>query len=330
MALMSRQIRRARLEAEETAHMAAEVREGLSAAVPTIPCKYFYDDAGSDLFEEITHLPEYYLTRTEEGILAGVADEVVAAVGPRELVELGSGAGRKTRLLLDAMARAGTLERCVLLDINARFLSESVERLQADYPRARVEGVVGDFVVDFAGLGPGGARLMLFLASTIGNLHPSELPGFFTRAAAALAPPDGFLLGLDLVKDTRRLEAAYNDAAGVTARFNRNVLAVLNTRLGADFDLDSFEHRAFYDAENAWIEMRLRAQRPMRVRIPAADLTLRLARGDEIRTELSCKFTRESLIERLGHSGLALEKWFTDRDGLFAVALLRKAPRAIP
>jgi L-histidine N-alpha-methyltransferase len=304
--------------------MASEVRQSLTAPLRSLPCKYFYDDRGSALFERITALPEYYQTRTEEKILEEIAEEVVEAVGPSELVELGSGVGRKVRLLLDAMARSGRLRRCQLLDINESYLSESVRSLAEAYPGLDVRGVLGDFTLDLTGFGPGGGRLMLFLAGTIGNLHPEEVPGFLGNASRALAPGDGFLVGLDLVKDKARLHAAYNDAAGVTAEFNRNILRVVNERLGADFDPSSWEHVAFYDEERAWIEMRLRARRPMRVRVPAADLDLRFRAGDEIRTELSCKYSRESFARMLPGTGLELGRFFTDREQLFGLALLRR------
>ena len=312
-------------QSEAQAKMVAEVRAGLlRRPLPELPCKYFYDERGSELFEEITQLPEYYPTRTETAILAAHAAEIVDAVRPLELAELGSGAGRKIRFFLDAMRAGGRLERVLLLEISEAFLRESVCRLQAAYPEARVHGVAGDFVSDLAALGPGGDRLLLFLAGTIGNLHPDELRPFFEAAAGVLAPGDGFLVGVDLVKDPARLHAAYNDSRGVTAEFNRNILRVLNDRLGADFEPSDFEHRAFYDSERQWIEMRLRARRRVTTRVPAADLTLRLEEGDEIRTELSCKYTRESFAARLRRTGLALERWITDRDGLFASALLRR------
>lgn len=319
-------IRRAREQDEGTALMAAEVRESLTATPPWLPCKYFYDDRGSALFEEITGLPEYYQTRTEERILEAIADEVVRRARPRELVELGSGTGRKIRLLLDAMRRAGSCERCLLLDINETFLAESCRRLAADYPGLAVLGIVGDFTRDLQALGPGGGRLAVFFAGTIGNLHPDEVPPFLARLARRLEPGDSFLLGVDLVKDESRLHAAYNDAAGVTARFNLNILQVVNDRLGADFDLAGFEHVAFYDRENAWIEMRLRARRDCRVRVPAAGLDLRFRRGDEVRTEISCKYTRASLEALLPGTGLHVEGWFTDPEELFAMVLLGRAP----
>ena len=310
------------------AQMAAEVREALAGNPPSLPSKYFYDDRGSRLFQEITRLPEYYQTRTEERILERIADEVAGAVRARELVELGSGSGRKIRLLLDAMARGGRLERCVLFDINERDLEQSVRALGRDYPTASVRGVVGDFTRGFAGIGPGGDRLIAFFGGTIGNVHPRDVPALLARVAELLAEGDGFLLGVDLVKDKRALHAAYNDAAGVTALFNRNILQVMNDRLGADFDPEAFDHVAFYDEGNAWIEMRLRARRDQQVRIPAAGIDLRLAAGDEIRTEISCKYSRESLEEKLAGTGLRLGRWYTDENDLFALALLE--PDAAP
>jgi L-histidine N-alpha-methyltransferase len=308
------------------ARMAGEVRAGLLARpLPWLPCKYFYDDRGSALFDEITRLPEYYQTRTEERLLETIAAEVVARTRPRELCEIGSGTSRKIRLLLDAMQAQGRLERCVLFDINPRLLGDSARRIAADYPGLTVRGVVGDFTDDLSALGPGGDRLLLFLAGTIGNLHPDDLTPFLRRTARQLAPGDAFLVGLDLVKDEARLHAAYNDAAGVTAEFNRNILRAINTALGADFDPADFEHVAFYDRAHAWIEMRLRATRAMRVRIARADLDLAFRAGDEIRTELSCKYTRESFAGRLHGTGLRLEQWYTDPDDLFASALLRCA-----
>jgi L-histidine N-alpha-methyltransferase len=318
-------IETARGDDEQAARMVEEIREGLTARPRWLPSKFFYDDRGSRLFEDITALPEYYLTRTEERLLAGIAGEVIGRVRPAELLELGSGAGRKVRLLLAEMARAGLLERCVLLDINARFLSESSCALARDFPGLSVRGVVGDFLGDLGLLGPGGGRLAVFFASTIGNLHPGEVPPFLARMAEHLAAGDAFLVGLDLVKDVARLEAAYNDCAGVTAEFNRNILRVLNARLGADFDPEAFEHVAFYDRTNAWIEMRLRSARAQRVRVPAAGLDLAFEAGEEIRTEISCKYTRGSFEALLGGTGLGLDRWYTDPENLFALALLTRS-----
>jgi len=306
--------------------MAAEVRAGLlRRPLRELPCKYFYDERGSALFERITELPEYYPTRTETQILAAHAADIVEAVAARELAELGSGSGRKIRFFLDAMRRRSRLESVVLLEIAEAYLHESVAQLQADYPEARVRGVVGDFVHDLPALGrSGGGRLLLFLAGTVGNLHPDALPAFFGRAACTLAPGDGFLVGVDLVKDPARLHAAYNDAAGVTAEFNRNILRVLNARLSGDLRPADFEHVAFYDPERQWIEMRLRARRPVRAWLRLAGLELRLSAGEEIRTELSCKYTRETFERRLAGSGLVIERWLTDPERLFACVLLRR------
>jgi L-histidine Nalpha-methyltransferase len=323
----ARGARRARRHGDVAAAMGAEVRAALLEPFPSLPCKYFYDDRGSALFEEITRLPEYYPTRTEEALLERIGAEVLDVVRPRELVELGSGAGRKIRVLLDGLAARGRLRGCVLMDVNASFLEESARRLREAYPGAEVREVEGDFTEDLDALGPGGERLLLFFAGTIGNLHPDAVPGFLRRASAVLAPGDGFLVGIDLVKDKARLEAAYNDAAGTTARFNLNILRVVNDRLGADFDPSAFEHVAFYDEAHAWIEMRLRARRPCRVNVRGAGVALRFARGQEIRTELSCKYTRESFEERLRGTGLGLAAWYTDPDALFALALLRPGPR---
>jgi L-histidine N-alpha-methyltransferase len=238
--------------------------------------------------------------------------------------------GRKVRLLLEAMARRGLLERCVLLDISEGFLVESARTLDSEYPDLEVRGIVGDFLEDLPALGPGGGRMALFLAGTIGNLHPERVPAFLREMARQLEPSDSFLVGFDLVKDEARLHAAYNDSAGVTAEFNRNILRVVNAHLGADFDPDAFEHVAFYDRKNTWIEMRLRAARDMRVSIPEADLRLELRRGNEVRTELSCKYTRTSVEERLGGTGLRVEGWHTDSEDLFACALLRRTDAVIP
>jgi L-histidine N-alpha-methyltransferase len=311
--------------------MAAEVRAGLlQRPLPTLPCKYFYDERGSALFEEITRLPEYYQTRSEEALLETIADELIARAQPRELCEIGSGIGRKVRVLLDAMQKRGLLERCVLLDISEGFLRASARQLDSDYAELNVRGVVGDFLEDLHALGRGGGRMALFLAGTIGNLHPVvELPAFLRALARQLEPDDTFLVGLDLVKDEARLHAAYNDSAGVTAEFNRNILRVVNTELGADFDPQAFEHVAFYNPQDAWIEMRLRARRAQRVSVPRAEVELELAAGDEIRTELSCKFTRESFAARLAGTGLHLERWYTDADELFASALLVRTPAAL-
>ncbi len=302
--------------------------EGLVAALsrplPELPSKYFYNDRGSELFEQITQQPEYYPTRTETALLEAHADDIVALVQPNELAEIGSGVGEKIRLLLDSMQRAGLLQRAAMLEINELFLQASVDQLRELYPGLDVRGLRGDFGHDLHRFGPGGARLMLFLAGTIGNLHPDSVPGFLRDVAAQMEPGDGFLVGLDLVKNTDRLEAAYNDQEGVTADFNLNILDSVNTRFGTRFDRDAFEHVAFFDRTNSWIEMRLRALRDSTVDVPGTELSLSFSAGDEIRTELSCKYTRESLSERAAAAGLVVDRWYTDEEGLFALALLRR------
>jgi L-histidine N-alpha-methyltransferase len=309
--------------------MAVEVSESLRGYPPSIPSKYFYDDRGAALFEEITRLPEYYQTRTETALLEDVADEVIALVRPEELVELGSGVGRKIRALLNPMARLGWGRRCVFLDINGGNVRDSMATLKSLYPALDVRGAVGDFMRDLHTLGRSpGRRLLLFLGGTIGNLHPRDVPPFLNQVAGVLAPGDAFLVGLDLVKDVARLEAAYNDDAGVTARFNLNILRVVNERLLGDFDLSAFEHVAFYDAARQWIEMRLRAVRPNRVRLAASGLKLGFERGDFIRTELSCKYSLPSFAALLPGTGLGLRSWYTDAEKLFALALLERTTRS--
>ncbi|MHC5212775.1 MAG: L-histidine N(alpha)-methyltransferase, partial [Planctomycetota bacterium] len=263
--------------------LAVEVRAGLTADLPTLPTHCLYDDRGSALFEQITRQPEYYQTRTEEALLERVAARIVEDCRPRELVELGSGVGRKIRMLLDAMREGHDLQRCILFDINPLYLQASVLRLAEEYPEAVVTGVNGDFQQDLGALGSGGDRLMLLLAGTMGNIPPDDLPRFLKRVAGCLAPGDSFLAGVDRVKDTPSLDAAYNDAAGVTAEFNLNILRVVNRELDADFDPDSWEHVAFYDEDNAWIEMRLRSSSDQRVVIPDCDLELEFDQGTEIR-----------------------------------------------
>jgi L-histidine N-alpha-methyltransferase len=310
--------------------MAGEVKAGLLAVPPYIPSKYFYDDRGSALFEEITRLPEYYQTRTEEAILARVAGDVLERVRPRELVELGSGAGRKIRMLLDGLVRASDghgRPRLILLDINARFVVGSARALAADYSGVDVEGVVADFTGTLDELGTGGGRLVVLFAGTIGNLVPGEATRFLRRISRHLAPGDGFLVGLDLVKDPARIECAYNDSAGVTAAFNLNVLEHVNRELGGDFDTRLWRHRAFYDPERQWIEMRLVCAAHQRVRVQGAGLDLRYAPGDEILTEYSCKYTRESFTGLLVGTGLRIDAWYQDPESLFALALLGRGDR---
>ncbi len=305
--------------------LARDVREGLTATPKQLPPKWFYDARGSELFEQITQLPEYDQTRTEAAILERVAEAVVAEVpGVVELVELGSGASRKTRALLEALHAAGGT-RYVPLDVSADALLEAASALVADHPWLTVDGVVGDFSRDLGALPRTGPAVVAFLGSTLGNLHPSAQPGFVASVAAAMRPGDAFLLGADLVpgpgKTVAELEAGYDDAAGVTAEFNRNVLAVVARELDAEVDPLDFDHVARWRPDCGWLEMALRARRDLAVRIGALSLDVPFARGEEVRTELSCKFTRDGVEALLAGAGLEARRWDTDARGRFAVAL---------
>jgi L-histidine N-alpha-methyltransferase len=301
--------------------LAIDARKGLTSTPKTLPPKYFYDARGSKLFETITRLPEYYQTRTETAILTRIADQIIANIRPEEIVELGSGASRKTRLLLEAMHTAGTGNRYVPFDMSEDALVNAALTLIGDYPWLEIRGMIGDFERHIGRIPREGRRLVAFLGSTIGNLHPDEHAAFLRTVAGLLTNGDALLLGVDLVKDTYLLEAAYNDAQGVTAEFNRNMLAVLNRELGASFPLDAFAHVARYRADRAWIEMALRAERDLVVNLAALDLDVDFARGEELHTEISCKFTRQGVEATFSSAGLVLHQWYTDPEQHFAVVL---------
>jgi L-histidine N-alpha-methyltransferase len=310
------------LEPDATARaLEADVRAGLTSTPKTLPPKWFYDERGSELFDEITRLPEYYPTRTERAILLAHAHDVAERTKADTLVELGSGTSEKTRILLDALRDAGTLDRFVPFDVSEQTLRDAAASVAGEYRGVRVHAVVGDFEHHLADLPGGGTRVVAFLGSTIGNLAPAPRARFLADLTATLAPGDALLLGTDLVKDVDRLVAAYDDAAGVTAEFNRNVLRVLNRELSADFDVEAFEHVARFDAEAEWIEMRLRSIRAQTVEI--ADLTLRVdfAAGEDVRTEISAKFRRGGVEHELATAGLELAEWWTDPAGDFALSL---------
>jgi L-histidine Nalpha-methyltransferase len=314
------------LKGDGAATMRRDVREGLSTEPKELAPKYFYDERGSQLFERITELPEYYPTRAERSILTERADEIVAAAGePRTLVELGSGSAAKTRHLLSAMRDAGCLETYVPVDISEEITHETAEQLVDEYPGLAVRGLVCDFEHDLERIpnGGGGGRLIAFLGGTIGNLYPAARGEFLTRLATLLGPADRLLLGTDLVKGRDRLEAAYDDSSGVTAEFNKNVLRVLNRELGADFDLDCFEHVARYDAERARMDIRLRSLEAQTIRVEGLDMAVRFAAGEEMRTEISAKFTREGLRDAYDDAGLSMCGWFTDCDDDYALSLAR-------
>jgi L-histidine N-alpha-methyltransferase len=303
----------------------ADVLAGLSAQPRTLPPKWFYDKVGSDLFTEITRLPEYYPTRAEAEILARRALEIAFHTRAATVIELGSGSSEKTRLLLDALTETGTLRRYVPVDVSADALAEAANALFGDYPQLSVHGVVADFTEQLHLLPETpGPRLMVFLGGTIGNLEPTERAAFLRAVCAGLRPGDHLLLGTDLVKSPKVLVPAYDDAAGVTARFNRNVLAVINRELDADFDVESFQHVAIWDEREQWIEMRLRANGAQQVHIADLDLRVALADGEEIRTEISAKFTPDRVRAELGSAGLGVRHWWTDDEARFALSLSRR------
>lgn len=299
--------------------MAQDVRHGLTAARKSIPPKYFYDGVGSELFEEITRLPEYYLTRTERALLERLAPEIMTQAAPQDLVELGGGAAIKTRLLLSA---APELRRYVPIDVSEVMLRESAAALLRDYPRLAVHGVVGDFERHLAYVPPPqGRRLVIFLGSTIGNLDPEPRVAFFKDVARLLAPGDRVMVGMDLVKDRATVEAAYNDSAGVTAAFNRNLLAVVNRSLGADFDPAAYRHESFFNTSASRIEMHLKAERRQHVRVADLDLDLTVEAGEGIHTENSYKFTRASFEASVAPAGLRVRHWYLEPDPARAYAL---------
>lgn len=301
--------------------MRAEVRAGLSAVPRELPPKYFYDARGSLLFEEITRLPEYYLTRTERALLEAWMPSLIAELRPGSLVELGAGNASKSRIILDAMRAAGAAGLYVPIDVSGSFLEETAARLRLEYPGLRVITVAADITTDFdfpSDLSR--PALHAFLGSTIGNFAPAAAVRLLGGIRAALRPSDRLLLGADLKKDVERIEAAYNDTRGITAEFNRNMLHVLNRELGADFDAPAFEHRAFYNPDHHWIEMHLVSARRQTVTIPGVGI-FEFRSGESIRTEISCKYDRERMAELFAAAGLEIEHWRTDPDGLFALAV---------
>jgi L-histidine N-alpha-methyltransferase len=304
--------------------MAADVRAGLTRPFKELSPRYFYDERGSELFERITELEEYYPTRCEREILDTKATEICEAANhPASLIELGSGSARKTRVLLDAMQCAGCLETYCPVDISEEITRDTAERIAAEYDEINVRGLVCDFEFDLERVPVGGPRVIALLGGTIGNFAPHQRAGFLRRVSNLLGPEDRFLLGTDLVKDPATLETAYNDPAGVTAEFNKNVLAVLNRELGADFDLHSFEHVARWDPENLWVDIRLRSVSNQVVNFPALDMLVPFGAGEEMRTEISTKFLRPGLEGIYAEAGLELTDWWTDSEGLYALSLAR-------
>lgn len=311
------------------AELAADVRTGMTSSPKRIPSKYLYDERGSELFEEITRLPGYYLTRTETGILTDSASDIMQRSRPEELVELGAGSAEKTRLLLDAMLEHTAGKCYVPMDISETALELAVRALCDDYPQLAIDGLIGDFGGDLERIPRRGPRLVTFLGSTIGNLVSQERISFFRKVTAMLEEGDRFLLGADLVKDIPTLMAAYDDPAGVTAAFTRNVLLVVNRELGADFPVDDFVHRPVWSQRQSCMEAWLEATRPMQVTIPALALAVDFDAGERIHTEVSCKFTFRRLTAELAAAGLTVEHWYTDLRRWFGVALAGRRHAAV-
>jgi len=299
--------------------LASDVRAGLTASPKRLPPKWFYDERGSELFEKITRLDEYYPTRAERSILRAAAPGIAAATRAHTLVELGAGAADKTRPLLDALRGTSSLRRFVPVDVSEAALVEAARRVQAEYPGLAVVPVVSDFEEHLGLPAGGGPQLVAFLGGTIGNLLPGQRADFLASLRARLRPGDAFLLGTDLVKDPAVLVAAYDDEAGVTAAFNKNILSVLNSGLGANFDPDAFDHVALWDAGEEWIEMRLRSLQDQVVTLPVLGLSVKFAEGEEMRTEVSAKFRKAGVAAELAAAGFTMRSWWTD--GQFGLSL---------
>jgi L-histidine Nalpha-methyltransferase len=310
--------------------LADDVLDGLTRPFKELPPKHFYDARGAELFDRICELPEYYPTRAERSILERNAGELAKLTVAAELVELGSGTASKTRVLLDALHATGTLERYVPVDVTESMVRDCATELTGEYPGLRVHGVIGDFERHLDQVPPAvGPRIVAFLGGTIGNFPPGSRRRVLRQISQLLGPQDFLLMGTDLVKDPQILQAAYDDPQGVTAEFNRNVLRVLNRELDADFEPEDFDHVALFDAEHEWIEMRLRARREHTTIVRDLDLPVHFDAGEEMRTEISAKFTAERLEGDLLASGLELVRWFTDPDELFALTLSRIATHAV-
>jgi len=312
------------LDGSQERSLAEDVLDGLTRPFKELPPKHFYDARGAELFDQICELPEYYPTRAERSILERNATELAALTGAVELVELGSGTAAKTRVLLDALQTAGTLQRYVPVDVTESMVRDCAETLTEEYPGLRVHGVIGDFERHLDGVPAAiGPRIVAFLGGTVGNFQPGSRRRFLRSIGRLLGPGDHLLMGTDLVKDPGVLEAAYDDEQGVTAEFNLNVLRVLNRELDADFDPEDFDHIALFDTEHEWIEMRLRSRREHTTLVRALDLPVHFDAGEEVRTEISAKFTPERLEGDLSAAGLQLVRWFTDPDELFALTVSR-------
>ena len=312
------------LNTRDPAAIKEEIRAGLFSTPRTLPTKYLYDDRGSALFERICESPEYYQTRTEHALLKTVADEVIARTGAEELVELGSGAATKTRVLLDAMARANHLRFYVPFDFSEGIVRRVARELVEEYDGLRVHGVVGDFLAHLEHLPDGGPRLVIFLGGTIGNMGPQDALAFLSSIHHEMDSGDCILLGAQLITDVARMEAAYNDAAGLTATFNKNMLAVVNSVTGAEFDPDAFAHVARFNHDERWIEIFLRSIRAQVIPIPELELALHLQEGEDLLAEISCKYTRGQVERLLTEAGFNPVAWYSDPHQLHGLALAHK------
>jgi L-histidine Nalpha-methyltransferase len=309
---------------EDADFVKTQITRGLSTYPKTLPSKLFYDERGSTLFEQICELPEYYQTRTEHQLLTRWADEIVKLTGAEELVELGSGAATKTRVLLDAMTRVGQLRHYVPFDVDESIVRRVSEELIKEYPGIHIHGVVGDFLVHLEHIPEGGKRLVVILGGTIGNLPTAAAQTFLTAVNAEMASGDYFLLGVQLITDRRRLEAAYNDTQGITAKFNKNIIRVLRHKFGANSDPDSFDHVARYNEDEHRIEMWLRSRVEQTLDIRELNIQVHFQKGEEVRTEISTKYDDSLADSLLTSSGFELVKWYTDVDNLIGLALAQK------
>ena len=315
------------LMSNEPAENGQDVIEGLSAQPKSLPPKYFYDQRGSQLFEEICRLPEYYPTRTETAIFEAYAEEIVRITGPCEIAELGSGSATKTQILLNAYQDAGYPLRYLPIDVSSTMLTESAQQLQTKYPTLSIHGLVSTYEVALTNLPPTQlpARMLCFIGSTLGNLQPNDCDQFLAKVSHVLQPGDYFLLGLDLQKETSILEAAYNDSQGVTAAFNLNMLQHLNRRFDGDFDITQFSHHAVYNQAKAQIEMYLKSLVAQTVDLKALDFTTHFEQGESLLSEISRKFDLEEISQTLAKHQLPLLKTFTDLNQWFGLLLCQRA-----
>jgi L-histidine N-alpha-methyltransferase len=312
------------LDGQDPDILHSELRTALTSTPRALPTKYLYDDRGSELFERICELPEYYQTRTERKLLSAFVDQVVSLSGAEELVELGSGAATKTRVLLDAMARAQQLRFYVPFDVSEGIVRRVAQELAKEYEDLQVHGVVGDFLAHLEHIPEGGRRLVIFLGGTIGNLGQEAARSFLSSIQKEMASEDFFLLGVQLETDIHRLEAAYNDAQGVTAQFNKNILHVMQKMVGATINPEAFQHIALYNQAEHRIEMRLRSLKEQKIHVPEINLSFTLQKGEDILTEISTKYDRPRTETLLENSGFQIVEWFTDPEQLMGLALARK------